>query len=416
MNTNMSAGIDTNTLIARVKAILTTPKTEWPAIAARPENAADIYKSYVLILAAIPAVAGFIKSCVIGINIPLAGTVRLSFGAGLSGMVMSYVLSVVGVFIIALIIDALAPTFGGEKNQTQALKVAAYSYTAAWVAGVAQILPFIGWIVALAGGLYSLYLLYLGLPVVMKAPQDRALGYTGLVIAAAVVLYLLIGLAVSGVAGVNRIAGGPGSTSGDITFDKDSYLGKVEGASKKLEEAQKSGDTAAQQEALGEMMSTALGGAADVEALAPERLRAFVPEKLSGLDRTSLSVERNAALGVQVSNAEARYSDGDEKTIRLEITDMGGTKGMMAFAAWAQVEQERETETGYEKTYKKGGRILHEEWDNGSKEGEYTVVVGERFSVKVSGHARDIEELKDAAHSIDLSGLEKLKAEGVKKG
>jgi hypothetical protein len=106
--------------------------------------------------------------------------------------VVTYLLTLGGVFVLALIIDALAPSFGGTQNQVQALKVSAYSSTASWVAGIFGLVPALGILGIL--GLYSLYLLYLGLPVLMKAPAEKAMGYTVVVIIAAIVLFLVVGL------------------------------------------------------------------------------------------------------------------------------------------------------------------------------------------------------------------------------
>src|SRR5262245_24384553 len=110
-------------LVTRVKAILTSPKTEWPIIAAESTNLADLYKNYIIILAAVPAIAGFVNMSILGFG----GIFRIGIGTGLTIAVMSYVMSLVGVYIIALVIDALAPTFGSTKDQMQALKTAAYS-------------------------------------------------------------------------------------------------------------------------------------------------------------------------------------------------------------------------------------------------------------------------------------------------
>jgi hypothetical protein len=120
-------------------------------------------------------------------------------------------------------------------------------------------------------------------------------------------------------------------------------------------------------------------------------------------------------MGMQVSEARGTYSDDAGRSLRLEIIDMGSMKGMMAFAGWAAGEQERETDRGYEKTYKQDGRLVHEEWDTERKSGEYSTVLGERFSVKLSGEASSIAELKTAVASLDLTGLEALKNEGVKR-
>ena len=179
-------------LVDRVKNILLNPRQEWAVIDAEPTVPVDLYKQYIMPLAAIGPVAGMIGSTVFGYRIPLMGTIRAPIGQALSAMVVTYLLTLGGVYILALIIDALAPSFHGTKNQLQALKVAAYSSTASWVSGIFSLIPGIRWLGIL--GLYSLYLLYLGLPVLMKAPEDRAMAYTILVILAALVLFLVIGL------------------------------------------------------------------------------------------------------------------------------------------------------------------------------------------------------------------------------
>jgi Yip1 domain len=417
--------MDLSKQIARVKAILGTPRTEWPVIASEPATIGDIYKDYVLFLAAIPAVFGFLKYSVIGINLPFLGTYRAGVGAGLSGMVVSYVLGLASVYVLSLIVDALAPTFGGQKNSLQAFKVVVYASTASWIAGIGQVLPWVSVLILLAGGVYSIYLLYLGLPQTMKCPAEKAAGYTAVTFVIAIVLSWLISFAVGGVIGVGSMGGSglPGiSNSGDAGgFDEDSPMGKLESmarqaeeAGEKLEAAQKSGDVQAQRDAAGEMMSTVMGGGAQVESLAPDRIKPFVPASLAGLQRTEISAERNNAMGMQVSEAHGTYADDTGRVLRLEIIDMGGMKGMLAFAGWAGGEQERETDRGYEKTYKQDGRLVHEEWDREQKSGEYTTVLGERFSVKLSGEASSITELKTAVASLDLAGLEALRNEGVK--
>ena len=153
-----------NNLIGRVKAILLTPTTEWPVIAAEPETTSGLYTKYILILAALGPIAMFLKSTLIGTSVPFLGTFRLDMGTGLLQLVLTYGLSLVVVYIFALVINALAPTFGGQKDSVQALKASAYCMTAGWVAGIAQLLPWIGWLIGIIGVVYGIYLLYLGLP------------------------------------------------------------------------------------------------------------------------------------------------------------------------------------------------------------------------------------------------------------
>ncbi len=173
-------------LVDRAKNLLLTPKTEWAAIDAETHTVQDLYTGYVMILAAIPPVATFIGLTLIGMGI------RMPITVGVVHLILTYVLSLASVYVIALIIDALAPNFGGQKNFMQAFKVAAFAPTASWVAGVLYIIPVLG-ILAILGGLYSLYLLYLGLPRLMKTPDDKAAVYTVVVILVVIVLYVVIG-------------------------------------------------------------------------------------------------------------------------------------------------------------------------------------------------------------------------------
>ncbi len=418
--------MDFNKLFARVKAILLTPASEWPLIAEEPATTGDLYKNYILLLAAIPAVCGFIKMSFIGIHVPLMGTMHLGVGAGLKGTIVSYVLTLVAVYLMALLINALAPTFGGQKDPLQALKTVAYAYTASWVAGIGQLLPWVGILVSLAGAIYSIYLLNLGLPHTMKCPREKSKAYTAVTIVIAILVGWTVGIIVGHVAGPGSMMQGTGDAtfedSGDVRFDANSPLGKLaqlgkraEEASRKLESAQQSGDSEAQNQAMREMVGAVLGGGAQVESLAPERIKPFVPETLAGIARSDYSAERNSAMGMQISTAEASYTDADTgRSLLLEITDMGSARGLMAFAGWAVLQQDRETDQGYEKTYKSDGRMMHEKWDSTNRQGEYAAVLGERFVVKVSGKADNIDVLKSALGSLDLAGLEALKNEGVK--
>jgi hypothetical protein len=149
--------------------------------------AAVVYRKYIAPLAAIGPLAAIIGWSVFGIGVPSVGRYRMPLGSALASGVARYVLALVGVFVLALIIDALAPSFSGQKSRTQALKVAAYASTAAWCAGIFALVPPLAFLGIL--GLYSLYLLYSGLPVLIKVPQDKAMSYTLVV---AIVLFALI--------------------------------------------------------------------------------------------------------------------------------------------------------------------------------------------------------------------------------
>jgi hypothetical protein len=168
-------------LVERVKAILLTPKTEWAVIEGESGDAQYLFTNYVAILAAIPAVSAL-----------LGYSIGLGVGHSLIFAIFSYVLYCAGWFVAALAIDTLAPNFGARKSFPDALKVAAYSSTAVWVAGIFFLIPPLSVLIIL--GLYSIYLLWLGLPVLMKAPQDRVTGYTAAVVIAILVIMFVIAL------------------------------------------------------------------------------------------------------------------------------------------------------------------------------------------------------------------------------
>ena len=194
-------------LVDRVKNILLTPKTEWPVIEAEQTDIKSLYLGYIMILAAIPAIAGIIASMFVGSMVgAVAGRTGMGMGMGggfaIGHALAAYVITLVVIFVVALIVDALAPTFGGQKNQLNALKLVAYSATAGWVASIFTIIPVLGWIVAIVGSLYGIYLLYLGLPVLMKCPEDKAVVYLVVIVVVYIVLsWLLTSLIIDGMFG-----------------------------------------------------------------------------------------------------------------------------------------------------------------------------------------------------------------------
>lgn len=177
-------------LVDRVKNILVQPKVEWAVIEPEPTDPKALYFDYIAIVAIVPAAATFLNFVL------FAGPfgTRTGIGPALIGAVAQYVLSLVMVFVVAFIADVLAPSFDGRKNLNQALKLTAYSVTAAWVAGVFMIIPGIGWLIVLLGTLYSLYLFFLGTQVMMKVPEQKAIGYTVVVVIVAIIISFVIGM------------------------------------------------------------------------------------------------------------------------------------------------------------------------------------------------------------------------------
>ncbi len=185
-------------LVERVKAIIVTPKTEWPKIESEPGDAPYLFANYVAILAAIPAVCGFVGMAIIGIGMPMIGTYRVGIVGGLASAIVHYLLAFVTVYVMALIIDALAPTFDGQKNQSNALKLAVYSMTPVWLVGVFLLVPALGILGIL--GLYSLYLFWLGAPGLMKVPADKSVVYTAAVVVCGIIISFIAGAIVHAIA------------------------------------------------------------------------------------------------------------------------------------------------------------------------------------------------------------------------
>lgn len=179
-------------LVERAKRIIVSPATEWPVIASESTPTQTLITGYVIPLAAVAAIAAFIGTVVVGVSLPMLPTYRVPVASGLVSLIWSIVAAVIGVFVCAYITNALAPSFDSQKSDAQALKLAAYSFTPAWIAGILQIIPALG-VLAIVGGLYGIYLLYLGLPVLMRTPPDKAIGYTAIIVIATVVVTFVIG-------------------------------------------------------------------------------------------------------------------------------------------------------------------------------------------------------------------------------
>lgn len=180
-------------LIDRAKNIIMQPKQEWAVIDTEPATVGGLYTGYIIPLSLVPVIASAAGLMLFGYSVPFLGKVTMPMGTVLGSAAVQFVGGLIGIYIIALVIDALAPSFSGTKNSIQAMKVAAYSYTASWVFGILAIVPGLRIIGGLLG-LYSLYLLFTGLPPLMKSPPDKAFGYTAVTVIVAIIVYICIGL------------------------------------------------------------------------------------------------------------------------------------------------------------------------------------------------------------------------------
>jgi hypothetical protein len=185
-------------LVERAKNIMFNPKQEWEVVKAESVSTQELYTQYAIILAAIPAVAGFLGYVLFGY--PWAfGSIKIPVGSVLTWAILTYIQMLASVFIMSFIVDALAPSFGSTKDIVASTKVVIFSFTPAWVAGIFNIVPALGFIAALAG-IYGLVLMYMGLQRVKDVPQDKLVIYFVVIIIAAIVVSIVLGLIVSSIA------------------------------------------------------------------------------------------------------------------------------------------------------------------------------------------------------------------------
>ena len=383
-------------MIGRIQRLMLKPKDEWPVIDAEPMSVQGILLGWVAPLAAIGPAARLIQGQVFPMSVfgvswrpPLIGAVVTAL--------LTWALAVASTYIWALIIDALAPSFGGTKNQISALKAAAFSGTAAWICGIFGILPFLGILGIL--GLYSVYLFWVGGPLLMKVPQDKAPGFIIVsIIVGAVAMFVasMIAFAIGGAMfAMTPNAFGPGG-GGTITVGGTSLdTGKLTDAAAKMEAAGKS------------MEASVKGGDGAVKAVDPGALQNLLPGGISGWNRTSIESQGGGAAGINGSNARAEFQSGDQR-FSLSVTDMGALGGIATLGGAVNATSNRQTATGYEKSEMQGGNMVSEKWDTQSKSGSYSVMVASRFAVEASGSAPNIDTLKSAVAAVNLGQLQSM--------
>lgn len=180
-------------IITRIKNMLLQPDQEWDAVQAENLTVKDIYTIYLVVVAAVPAVASFIGLAVVGVSSPFIGTVRASAFSALGQSVAQYVFSLAGVWVGAFIIDKLAPTFQSRPNLLNAVKLVAFASLPVWAAGILYLIPMLGALVLLVS-LYAIYIFYVGLPKMMSTPSEKVIPYMIVSAVVMIVVYGVVGL------------------------------------------------------------------------------------------------------------------------------------------------------------------------------------------------------------------------------
>jgi hypothetical protein len=194
-------------LVSRAQGIILKPKEEWDKIKSESAKIVELFTSYAMILAAIPAVAQFIGMGLIGRRVPFIGWYRYNIGTALIYAILTYVFTLVTVYVFGIVINALAPTFSSKVDAANAMKLAVYSMTPVWVAGVLHIIPFLSILVLLAS-FYAFYVLYLGFnSPLMGTPKDKVVGY---LLVSIVIYIVLMGVIMLIMGAIFAVGGGIG--------------------------------------------------------------------------------------------------------------------------------------------------------------------------------------------------------------
>lgn len=192
-------------IIQRVINILTKPKLEWPVINNEQPNTMKLLFGYALILALIPAIASFISYGLIGTTV--MGYTYRSVSGGIMQALIQLLSGVIGVYLLAWVIDLLAPSFDSTKNLGKSLQLAVYSYTASWVAGILLLIPGVRWLSFLVG-LYSIYLLAIGLPILKNTPKEKIVAYVIITLLVMIAISFLLALILGAILGLFFVGSG----------------------------------------------------------------------------------------------------------------------------------------------------------------------------------------------------------------
>ncbi|PHR62867.1 MAG: hypothetical protein COA47_02065 [Robiginitomaculum sp.] len=368
-------------IIERAKNLLLKPAETWDSIASEKTELAALYRNWVMPLVAIGAIAQFIGTSLIGVR-GFGATYRVPIVSGLVSAIVAFALSLVMVWAFAKILEWLAPKFGAKADFGQALKLSAYFPTAAWIFAGFQVLPALA-ALGLIGFIWSIYLLFVGLPKLMKPDENKATTYTLASMGCAIVLALVLGLVSAAISPKPHF--GP---FGKTMSDRHNAM-----------------DQAAESDDLNALIGAMTGAGGKTKLVEPDAIEKLAPGKLAGLPRTSLKVE-NLSFPVKMVKLTARYNKGG-KSVNLEITHSPAIKAILAMSGVIGSSMDVKTESGYKKINKKGNDTQIEEWEKDAQSGMVGRAHNE-FLVEARGHGVDLKQLRKTVKDISNRKLDRL--------
>ncbi|MGE0596467.1 MAG: Yip1 family protein [Hyphomonadaceae bacterium] len=394
------ANIGASNLIERAKSILITPQAEWDKIATEPADIGKIYVGYVLPLMVFSALCGFIGMSVFGVS-GFGISYRVPLITGLVSAVSQVVLGVLMVYVMALIVNALAPNFGSRQEVGKAHQLAGYSITASALAGVFTLFPPLSMLAIV--GLYSLALLFIGLPRLMNTPEDKRIGYFLTIIVVWIVLAIVVATVLGAVQRASGFAPGGGALFGQMRAAPAPSPGaqgsiSINGQSVDLGQLEAAGAAIA-------AGATGAAGASAAQAVDPARLQAFLPQSLpGGFQQISSSASATGAMGVNASQAEAEYQNGDAR-MTVTVVHLGSMGGLTAMAGAMNVSESRQDADGYSRTNTVDGRVYSEEMSRSANTARFGIV-GRGVAVTAEGAGITVDQARAAVETIGIARVE----------
>ncbi|MBM3892314.1 MAG: YIP1 family protein, partial [Verrucomicrobia bacterium] len=163
-------------IIRRIKNLVIQPAQEWEAIREEKLSVATMFTEYLLVMAAVPALANFIGYTVVGLPVAPGLQIRVDPIGGLTAAVFRYGLSLGAVYVTAFVIHKLAPVFDAERDWLAAFKLSAFTYLPIWGASILLVVPLFGRLLVLLS-LYSIYIFYVGMQKLMRHGGDKTIPF-----------------------------------------------------------------------------------------------------------------------------------------------------------------------------------------------------------------------------------------------
>ena len=386
-------------IVDRAKNVILQPSQEFERIDQETPSIQSLYTGYAIPLIAASVIAGAVGMIVFGVNAVII-QYKPSPISVLTSATITFVFMLAGVWLLAKIIDFLAPNFGGQKSDLKSTQVAVYAGTAGWLAGLFSIFPPLSILGLL--GLYSLYLLYRALPRLMKAPQEKAGMYTGAVVVAAIVIGIVFSAIVTPLTGMLAMGGGGAAGPFASKHADPSATISIPGVGEaKVGDIQ---DTTKQLEA----MADSLKEGKNIPAIPVDTLKALLPDTLpGGFARTEISTGSGGAMGFSGTTATGKYARGDS-SIEVSLIDSGAAGALMSMASAFGVEATTENANGFEKTHVVDGRMVMESLDRSNNSAKDGVVVGQRVVLNAEGVNVSFDDVKAAVNAVGVGKVEAL--------